>query len=263
MLKTTTLLCSLLKNLAIILFYAFLGTMLYSHNMYAWGPERDTYTNENPASYAVFNSITDNVAVGDERNFVRIRDIESDEPFSDEVEISPGREYEVYIYYHNNAASDTNASGFGIASNVRVSSTYPAEVSADENGIITGELSWSYVTSEDPENAKTGKVWDEAYVTTKTDGIVLRYKEGTAIIHNSGEADGSILPTDFFAEQGTPIGFNKLEGVIPGCAEYSGHITYTLVAEKQEEPDNNILSFIFNLFKGRDSIDHIVQPKIR
>lgn len=197
----------------------------------AWGPERTTYTNESPAPYATFNSITNNAAVGDERNFVRVGEVGSTEPYTDELEVIPGKEYEVYIYYHNNAASNTNASGLGMATNVKLSSAYPTVLNVGERGMISGIVSWSYVTPEEPNDAKEGKVWDEAYLTTKTNGVVLRYKTGTATIHNGGKANGMVLPTDLFTEAGTPIGYNKLSGTLPGCAEYSGYITYTLIAE--------------------------------
>ncbi len=197
----------------------------------AWGPERTTYTMEQPADYAVFNSITNNSAIGDERNFVRIREANSGNPFRDEVEVVPGKEYEVYIYFHNDAGSDTNATGYGMATNVRLVSAYPPTVNTNERGMVSGILSWSYVTPEQPDNPQIGKVWDEAYVTSKTDGVVLRYKTGTATIHNAGAANGSVLPSSLFTEEGALLGYNKLAGTIPGCDEYSGHVTYTLVAE--------------------------------
>ena len=200
----------------------------------AWGPERTTYTVEAPAPYATFNSITNNTAIGDERNFVRIGEAGSTDPYRDEIEIVPGKEYEVYIYYHNDAASNTNSAGYGIATNTKVSSAYPTILNVGERGMISGIVSWSYVTPSEPNNAKTGTVWDEAYVTTKTDGVVLRYKTGSAVIHNGGATNGSVLPTALFTKEGTPIGFNKLTGTLPGCAEYSGHITYTLIAEKTD-----------------------------
>ena len=201
-------------------------------NVSAWGPtDRPTYTNEKPADYATFNSITNNAAVGDERNFVRIREAGTDQNFGDEIEVVPGHEYEVYIYYHNNAATDTNEKGYGVATNVRVASAYPTVVNTNERGMVSGIITWSYVTPTTPNAPKDGTVWDEAYVTSKTDGVVLKYKTGTAIIHNSGAINGSVLPSDLFTNEGTPIGFNKLTGTLPGCAEYSGHITYTLVAE--------------------------------
>ncbi|MDO5452021.1 MAG: hypothetical protein Q4F56_02945, partial [Candidatus Saccharibacteria bacterium] len=98
--------------------------------------------------------------------------------------------------------------------------------------MVSGIITWSYVTPENPDSSQTGTVWDEAYLTTKYDNVVLKYKTGTATIHNGGSANGSILPSNLFTNSGTPIGFNKLTGTIPGCAEYSGYITYTLVAEK-------------------------------
>ncbi|MBR3115840.1 hypothetical protein IKF30_01275 [Candidatus Saccharibacteria bacterium] len=210
---------------------ATLGILVPVH---AWGPERTTYTNEHPASYATFNSITDNVAVGDERNFVRVRELGTDDTYKDEIEVVPGKEYEVYIYYHNNAGSNTNASGLGVATNTRIASAYPTILKTNERGMVSGIISWSYVTPENPKTAQTGKVWDEAYLTTQSDNTVLRYKTGTATIHNAGAANNSILPTTLFTEEGTPIGFNKLTGTLPGCAEYSGYITYTLVAEKTD-----------------------------
>ena len=82
----------------------------------AWGPERDTFTMENPATYPTFNSITNNPTIGDERNFVRVGQINADvTDMTDEVEVLPGHQYLVYIYYHNNAASNYNASGKGIS----------------------------------------------------------------------------------------------------------------------------------------------------
>lgn len=217
-------------------FTCLLTAVILSHSASAWGPERPTYTNESPADYATFNSITNNTAVGDERNFVRIREAGTSNDYEDEIEVVPGKEYEVYIYYHNNAATDTNASGVGIATNVRMASAYPTVLNVGERGMVSGMISWSYVTPSSPDDAQTATVWDEAYLTTQTDGIVMRYKPGTATIHNSGRANGSILPQDLFTPLqngtgGTPLGYNILTGTLPGCAEYSGHVTYILVAE--------------------------------
>lgn len=195
----------------------------------AWGPERQTYTNEDPAKYATFNSITNNAAIGDERNFVRVGAVGSTDPYTDEIEIVPGKEYEVYIYYHNDASESTNASGYGIATLTRAASTYPTVVKSGEKGTVTGTITWNYVDLNDQTH--DGKVWDEAYFTTSAESVNLRYKTGSATIHNSGAANGSILSTALFTEQGTLIGYNQLGGVLPGCAQYSGYITYTLIAE--------------------------------
>ena len=198
----------------------------------AWGPERTTYTNANPAPYATFNSITNNAAVGDERNFVRVRELGNNTKYSDQVEVTPGKEYEVYIYYHNNAATNTNSTGLGMATAVKMSSAYPTVLKTSERGMISGIINWDYVDTAGATTKKSGTVWDEAYLTTKTDGVVMRYKIGTATIHNGGSTNGSVLSTDLFTKSGTYLGYNKLTGNLPGCAEYSGYVTYTLVAEK-------------------------------
>ena len=83
--------------------------------VHAWGPERPTYTNESPSDHVTFNSITDNIAIGDERNFVRIAEAGINYELVDTLAIEPGKEYIVYIYYHNNAASNLNSTGVGIA----------------------------------------------------------------------------------------------------------------------------------------------------
>ena len=208
--------------------------LLLSSPTNAWGPERATFTNAHPAGYVTFNSITDNVAVGDERNFVRVGEANSTDAYVDTLKIEPGKEYEVYIYYHNNAASNLNPSGKGIANGVKVSSAYPTKVKKGEKGMISGIIT---ATDSNPTS-----VWDEAYLTTDYDEVVLRYKTGTAIIHNAGKVNGSVLSTNLFTKDGTYIGINKLDGRIPGCAEYSGYITYTLVAEKVSSSLNKQVS---------------------
>lgn len=226
------------KNITKILALTVLLTSSFTSTALAWGPERITYTNEQPADYATFNSITNNAGVGDERNFVRVKEIGSGENFRDEVEVTPGKEYEVYIYYHNNAASDTNETGYGIATDTRVFSSYPTTLNVGERGMVSSIITWSYINPTD-DSVNIGKVWDEAYLTTKTNGVVLKFKASSAVIHNGGPTNGSILPTTLFREKGTPIGYEKLEGILKGCAEYSGHITYTLVAEKNEDCATN------------------------
>jgi hypothetical protein len=54
---------------------------------------------------------------------VKIKEYGTDEPYTDEVTLEIGKEYEVYTYYHNNAKSRLNtlANGeIGIAKGVRI-----------------------------------------------------------------------------------------------------------------------------------------------
>ena len=193
---------------------------------YAGGPTRDTYTMENPADHVTFNSITDNPTLGDERNFVRVAEVGANGTFSDEVKIVPGKEYEVYIGYHNNAASNLNESGVGMAMDARISSQFPSTVSASKKGKVSAIISAT--------NATPKEVWDEAYFTTDSEAdVVLRYVEDSATIYNGGALNGTKLGGEYlFSEKGIYIGYNKLSGKLPGCAEYSGHIIYHVRAEQ-------------------------------
>ena len=192
----------------------------------AWGPERTTYTMKNPADKPTFNSITDNNVVGDERNFVRVGEVGSGKAVSDSVKVTPGKEYQVWIFYHNNAKSSLNESGKGIAREVRVTSGLSSwAVNSSKKVKVTGVIS---AANTDPK-----EVWDNAYFTTdSTKDVVLKYVEGSAKIYNEGKLNGSVLSESLFSEKGTYIGHNKISGSIPGCSEYSGHIVYTIRAEQ-------------------------------
>ena len=196
-----------------------------SASTWAWGPERTTFTMEHPADYVTFNSITNNNRLGDERNFVRVGEANSTDPYTDEVKVVPGKTYEVYIYYHNNAKSSLNASGVGIANGVVLSAQYPSVINKANKGKVSAIISSASATPT--------QVWDEAYFTTDSkENVKLRYVSGSAVIHNDGwGANGKVLPETLFGE-GTFLGLNELDGWLPGCSEYSGYVTYQLRAEQ-------------------------------
>ena len=76
--------------------------------LWAWGPERPLYTIENAAPHVTFNSITNNQRMGNETNFVRIREVANGTNFRDDVQLEAGKTYEVMVFYHNNAKSELN-----------------------------------------------------------------------------------------------------------------------------------------------------------
>lgn len=187
-----------------------------------WGPERPIYTNERPAAFAVFNSIVDNALVGDERNFVRIEEKSSGRPYSSNIEIEAGKQYEVYIYYHNDASESYNGKEHkyaGVARNVRLSTMFPTVLSAGERGAVTGKIM--------SDNTVPAAVWDAAHITAKQD-MTLHYVSGSAKIYNQWDANGSVLAMAFFSPRGVLIGLNELNGVILGGSKYSGQVVYTI-----------------------------------
>ncbi len=194
----------------------------------AWGPERTTFTMESPASYPTFNSITNNPTIGDERNFVRVGEVDAEvTDLTNEVEVVPGRQYLVYIYFHNNASATYNDAAHnrvGIAFKTRASSSFSTVITPENRGTITGTIT--------AENSNPLSVWDEAYMTTSADKVLLHYVAGSAKIYNDWGTNGSGLSTNLFTQEGTLVGLNELNGIIPGCEEYHGVVTYVLQAEE-------------------------------
>ena len=189
-----------------------------------WGPERTTFTWNDPASYATFNSITNNPVLGDERDFVRIREINESGGSGSEVSLSPGGIYEVYIYYHNDADLEEIAEkAVGIADGVAIKSSFPQVLRAGERGVITGTIMAS--------DTNPTSVWDGVYMTTDTD-VRLEYIPDTAIIHNDGELDGNNIGSSYLFGDGALIGFNELSGLLPGGSQYAGYITYQLLVSE-------------------------------
>ncbi len=193
----------------------------------AWGPERATFTMEKPATYPTFNSITDNPTIGDERDFVRIGEIDAKvTDLKNEINIVPGRQYLVYIYFHNDASATYNDSAHnnsGVALRTRMSSAFSTVITPSNKGKVSATIT--------ADNSNPGSVWDEAYMTTSDEKVLLHYVEGSAHIYNDWKANGSVMPSSLFTEDGTLLGLNALNGIIPGCEEYHGIVTYVLQAE--------------------------------
>ena len=195
----------------------------------AWGPSRATFTTAVPATYVTFNSIIDNPAQGDERNFVQIRDaVSSNTTYTDNISLVAGHEYVVFVYFHNNAASNfngTNFDGTGVAHGAYVKTDIPAVIS-------NGSTSTKLVGYVGAANANPTEVWDDVTLSNTTGGdIALRYVPSSATIHSFGAVNGLTLP-DSIATTGTALGYSSLNGVVPGCNDYAGYVTFRVTADQ-------------------------------
>jgi uncharacterized repeat protein (TIGR01451 family) len=209
-----------------------------------WGPERETHTMNNPASKPIFNSIIDNPLLGDERSFVLVAEAGEYGVFSDEIQIVPGKEYEVLIRYSNNAAPDLNRTGVGIAQQVRLSTQFSSVVTPGRRGLVSAIISAS--------NTEPREVWDGAYFTALQD-TPLHYKDNSAKIYNDWKSNGKTLAESLFGSLGTYLGANDLDGRLPAGEKFSGHVKYTLVAERPEHRVNKMMSS-----DGKNFSQHII-----
>ena len=201
----------------------------------AWGPDRKTWTMEDPADYATFNSITNNTSVGDERDFVRVAEAVSEGTSTavNELHIQGGKDYVVTIYYHNDAASNFNKVEYnykGVAQKTRLSAAFPDALDAGQKGQVDGLI---YSVTANPE-----EVWDEAYLIAD-EKVKLSYISGSAKIYNDWALSGSEMNSaELFSADGTYLGVKEFNGLIPGCAEYSGTVVFRIHAEKVVEPSS-------------------------
>ena len=186
----------------------------------AWGPtDRATFTMKQPATYNTFNSIVDNPDYGDERNFVRIKDASDTGPgnWSDKLTVDSDKEYLVQMYVHNNARDDLNK----VAENVKVMANVPNTTGKQVQ--IDG-----FITSS---NATPNKVWDQAIFTSSKD-FNLTYVPGSAVLYNNvfGKT-GAKLSDGIVTSNGALVGYDKLDGKIPGCFKYSGYVSFKVKAQ--------------------------------
>lgn len=208
-------------------------SMVSATQVAAWGPERPTYTMANPADHAVFNSITDNAAIGDERDFVRIVEADTSNTLNSDLAIEPGKEYIVSIYFHNDASEIYNTSAHnrvGMALGTRVISYFPEKLDQYERGKIEG-----YITAN---NTDPKTVWDEAYITARK-ALTIEYVKDSAKVYSEWPTNGTILSDSIFTPDGALIGLTSINGAIPGCDKYAGRVMYrirTVAVETPEEP---------------------------
>jgi len=180
-------------------------------SLLAWGPGRATFTMANPADHVTFNSITDNPNIGDERNFVGIRESGTTGLWQDTQSVQAGKEYVVRLYVHNNAATNLNL----VAHNVTAKVSLPTSTSKsiDVQGFINSS------------NATPSEVYDHATFTSTQD-FNLSYVQGSLKYYNNANGNGFTIPESIFTNSGAKLGYTSMNGDIPGCLQYAGYLTF-------------------------------------
>ena len=169
----------------------------------------------------VFNSIS-NSKIGDEKNFVAatvngnycpagmICTAQYVEPewHADSIKVEDGKVYTIRLYVHNNSPKGTDA----IAKGVKTTFSLPTTVAKSHT--IVGYI--------DSSNADITRYWDEVNFTSDSE-FYIEYVKGSAKYTN---AKGTVsLSDNVILANGTQIGYDSLNGEIPGCYEYDGVVT--------------------------------------
>lgn len=164
----------------------------------------------------IFNTISDGT-LGNEKNFVSARPEDDPNGYQgNEIVVEDGKEYIVRLYVHNNSLYSEDS----IAENVRVAFSVPwgPAKNIPINGFIFSD------------NATPDTYWD-GIVLTADQNFHLEYIEGSAKIENNGFASkenggAKALSDDIVTSpEGVLIGYNDLDGKIPGCFQYDCVVT--------------------------------------
>lgn len=180
--------------------------------MASWSPDRPTFTQDEPASYVTFNSITDNKNYGDERTFHDVKDaaISTSGGFKDQLKVQDGQELLLRAYVHNNAAANLELD----AENTRVRFLIPTATSENLRTI-------SYISAD---NA-TPKTVSDTVDLYADQPFALDYVEGSAIQYTNAVPAGIALSDTIVADGGALIGYDKADGNVPGCFKYASIVT--------------------------------------
>lgn len=194
----------------------------------AWGPERQTYTIDKPADRITFNAITNNPNHGDERNFTTVRQVnEASNKWRDVVEVKGDDEYIVRMYVHNNAAANLNL----VAENTRAKASIP-NVLANEIK-IQGQIS--------ANNATPKEIWDQVVFKSESRKFNIAYVAGTARYYtNVNPSEGFKVSDSLITSSGALLGYDKLDGRVPGCFQYSGILTFRVKTQVQKQANFNV-----------------------
>ena len=232
------------KRSAFLLTVLLTVALLMPMPAYAWGDNiggRDTYSLQEVNEGALGDTITFNsVSIQDsdytwykettgedlpsgfiteEVNFVGARMVEENQGTQNiwngnEIKAVDGGFYYIRLYAHNNNTGGYNA----VAEDTKVSFNIPQE-SADSIRVN------GYLTSS---NAYPSEYVDYVDFVAEQP-FHLEYVYGSALLENNGiGADGGIQLSDDIAASesgGVLIGYDELDGRVPGCYQYANYIT--------------------------------------
>ena len=244
-----------------------------------WTPDRPVYDWNNSAERVGstngprMNAFINTPDYGDERAFFDARKQEetTGKPYKDVLPYVTQGSKKVVLrtYIHNGANQSTNADGVGVAKDAKVRIDLPS-------GTSTALRSRSYITISNPAPGYPGEVTDTAELVDNTE-FAIRYVPGSAKIYNAAHTGGFAL-SDNIVSSGATIGYDQLNGNVPGCFEFqatveitvevlstqpsiekvvrkAGDSTYTDFA--QVKPNDNIQWRIFFQNKGSMALDKV------
>lgn len=196
-----------------------------------WGPDRYTFTMEQPADHNAFNSITDNPiwsdnnggATEDERNFLLARAHDSEEAWASYIPISDGNTYDIRMFVQNDVAPNLEISAKDVHGWIDIANCFSTNV------VVTGA-----VTSSD---ANPRSVYDQVSFSGGANPFYLSYVAGSAWFENG---HGRFHLSDSFLNGVEMLGCQAMDGVISGSVDCMGTVQLQVVAHYIDQYSYNV-----------------------
>lgn len=228
-----------------ILMVIVMAILLRPITVFAWGdnytdPEtgkkgRPSYTTEEInegvlGDKVVFNSISDSEPIGgSEKNFVAAREsiLREDGSWegvtedtiwsSNDITVEDGKYYIIRLYVHNNNPNGEDA----VAEDTHVFFSIPDDYDEENKRIqVNGFIESS--------NATPDEYWDYVNFNSTDVPFHLEYVYGSALLENNSIGLGGLTLSDDVVKAksgGIVIGYEALDGRIPGCYQYANYVT--------------------------------------
>lgn len=197
-----------------------------AHVASGWGPDRPTYHDDTFPTALTFNSTSDNVNLGDERNFTTVKPANMTEAsgWLDSVEVHNNQEYLVRIYARLDGPDAYSAKGTTLVVNLPTCTGHRIGYAAILSSLDTFP----------------SEVWDGASFWSRNDFNL-------ALVPDSGTVYGNAWPRnekgqlglpypvgDLVTSKGIPLGSEKLDGVFKPGYENAVYVTFKVRAQVAE-----------------------------
>ncbi len=184
----------------------------------------------------VFDSFINTPSYGDEENFNQIAPVVNgqspqDATYSGTATATPGEEYWVRTLVHNDANQNLNCEPqHDDATTDDCTQVDPGSPSiatgttvkvAIANGVANGVDIMSYISAN---NSTPGTIWDSSTLQNNNQAFSVSYVNGSAVIYNNAYPNGLPLSDNIDSANGTPIGYQQMDGNLPGCFNYSAYV---------------------------------------
>lgn len=191
--------------------------------------DNDPYDRCGSLTGPVFNSFINTPSYGDERAFLDAR--RSDQTAAGSFKnvltnVTDGsKEVVIRMYVHNNANQTTNATN-GIARNTKVRIALPTATSQTLRAR-------GYISAD---NASPGLVEDTVDMTAG-EQFNVEYIPGSATLYNNGPFKNGTALSDSVVTTGAPVGYNALDGNMPGCFEFEAVVQIRIKITPKQNPN--------------------------